>query len=157
MNRCLYTDQDGDLWTLLAQTRDAMFKAKQKELNEYKISATASSALSVIQSIGNRAIPAEISRRLFREPHSISGLLNRMEKAGLVRKTKDLDKKNLVRVELTDKGYEAYYQSMGGESIPKIVSSLSDKDCEQLRSSLQTLRDEALKVIGVEPKMLVMA
>ena len=80
-----------------------------------------------------------------------------MEKAGLVRKTKDLDKKNLVRVELTDKGYEAYYQSMGGESIPKKVSSLYDEYCEQLRSSLKKLRDEALKVIGVEPKMLVMA
>ena len=134
-----------------------MFKARQKELDQHKISATASTALSVIQSIGSRATPSEISRRLFREPHSTSGLLNRMEKAGLVTKTKDLDRKNLVRVELTDKGYEAYYQSMRQESIQKIVSSLSEKECQQLRSFLQTLRNEALKEIGVEPKMLVMA
>lgn len=155
MKSVFFTDQGGDLWALLIQTRDAMFKARQKELDQYKISAAASIALSVIQSIGSRATPAEISRRLSREPHSTSGLLNRMEKKGLIKKVKDLDRKNMVRVVITDKGYEAYYQSMRQESIHMIISSLSEEECQQLRSLLRTVRNEALKVIGVEPKMLV--
>lgn len=155
MKSVFFTDQDDDLWALLIQTRDAMFKARQKELDQYKISAAASIALSVIQSIGSRATPAEISRRLSREPHSTSGLLNRMEKKGLIKKVKDLDRKNMIRVVITDKGYEAYYQSMRQESIHMIISSLSEEECQQLRSLLRTVRNEALKVIGVEPKMLV--
>lgn len=155
MKSVFFTDQGGDLWALLIQTRDAMFKARQKELDQYKISAAASIALSVIQSIGSRATPAEISRRLSREPHSTSGLLNRMEKKGLIKKVKDLDRKNMIRVVITDKGYEAYYQSMRQESIHMIISSLSEEECQQLRSLLRTVRNEALKVIGVEPKMLV--
>lgn len=157
MKSFFFRDQEGDLWSLLTQTRDAMFKARQKELDQYKISAATSIALGVIQSIGNRATPAEISRRLFREPHSTSGLLNRMEKKGLIEKVKDLERKNMIRVVITEKGYEAYYQSMRQESIHMIISSLSEEERQQLRSFLRTVRDEALKVIGVEAKTLVLA
>lgn len=150
-------DRYYDLWALLAQTRDAIFKARQKELRRYGTSATQSAALFAIQAIGDKATPAEISRWLFREPHSVSGLLSRMEKEGLVRKTKDLDKKNLVRVELTEKGYGAYHRSMRQESIHKIMSSLSAEQCQQLTSCLQTLRDEALKELGIEPQVPALA
>ena len=50
------------------------------------------------QVIGYRVTPAEISRRLLRESHSISQILNRMENKGLVRWVKDLERKNLVRL-----------------------------------------------------------
>jgi len=149
----LSTDQNHDLWTLLAQTRDAILKVRQKELHRVSISATQTTALSAIQAIGDKATPAQISRWLFREPHSVSGLLSRMEKEGLVRKVKDLDRKNLVRVELTEIGYQAYHRSMRQESIHKIVSSLSAEQCQQLTSCLQTLRNEALKELGIEPRM----
>ena len=152
-----YYDLYYNLWVLLAQTKDAVLRARQKELHRYGISATQSAALFAIQAIGDKATPAEISRWLFREPHSVSELLSRMEKEGLVRKTKDLDRKNQVRVELTEKGYEAYDQSMKQESIHKIMSSLSEEAREQLRSCLQTLRDEALKELGVEPQMPALA
>jgi DNA-binding MarR family transcriptional regulator len=150
-------DQAGDLWMLLAQTRDVIFKARQKELGRYGTSATRSTALFAIQAIGDKATPAQISRLLFREPHSVSELLSRMEKEGLVSKTKDLDKKNLVRVELTERGAEAYYQSLKYGSIHKIMSALSEEECQQLMSCLKTLRDEALKELGVEPRVPALA
>ena len=66
-----------------------------------------------------------------------------MEKQGLVRKVKDLDRKNLVRVVLTEKGREAYYHSTKRESIHQIMSFLSEEERQQLRHCLQTLRDKA--------------
>ena len=139
------TDRDYNLWVLLNRARDAVLKARQKELQRYNISASRAAAVFVIEAIGDKARPAEISRKLFREPHTISGLLSRMEKKGLVRRLKDLDKKNLIRVVLTKKGREAYHQSTKRESIHQIMSSLSEEQQQQLASSLQTLQDAALK------------
>ena len=141
------TDQDYRLWVLLNQVRDAVLKARQKELDQYNISATQAATLLVIEAIGPKATATEISRRLFRKPHSIAGAagtLSRMEKKGLVMRLKDLDRKNLVRVVLTEKGREAYYQSTKQESIRQIMSSLSEEERRQLTSCLHTLRNKAL-------------
>ena len=52
--------------------------------------------------------PANIARWLGKKSHSVSGLIDRATKAGLVtRERGTLGHRNLVRVVLTDKGYEA--------------------------------------------------
>ena len=147
------SDKDYNLWTLLGLTRDAIQRARQKELAQYNISSRQSAVLFIVRAIGDKATPAEISRWLFRESHSISDLLSRMERQGLVRKVKDLDRKNQVRIELTQKGHEVYQQSYKRESIHRILSFLSEEQRKQLGSSLQTLRDKALEEIGVEYEM----
>ena len=127
-----------------------VFKATQKELRQYGVSPEEAAVLSVVHFLGNRVTPAEISRWLLREPHTVSGILNRMEKKRLVRKTKDSERKNRVRVTLTEKGQQAYYQSTKIDSIRKIMSSLSEEECQQLSSCLKTLRARALKELGVD-------
>jgi len=144
--------EDYRLWVLLHQTTDAVLKARGKELGQSGISFIEAGVLVTLHTIGEKATPAEIARRLFREPHSVSGLLNRMEKRGLVRKTKDLDRKNLVRVSITEKGQQAYDKSIKGESICKIISSLSEDEQQQLRSYLEKLRNKAFKELSVERK-----
>jgi len=66
-------DEDYNLWVL---------RARQKELDQFDISVIEVGVLVVIQAIGEKATPSEISRRIFREPHTVSALLNRMEKGG---------------------------------------------------------------------------
>lgn len=146
----MFNDQDYSLWVLLNQVRDVVLKARQKELDQYNISATQAATLLVIEAIGPKATATEISRRLFRKPHSIAGAdgtLSRMEKKGLVMRLKDLDRKNLVRVVLTEKGRQAYYQSTKQESIRQIMSSLSEEQRQRLTSCLETLRDKALGLL----------
>jgi len=150
MNDFILIDEDRDLWTLLTQTRDLILKAEQKEMRRYGASATRRTTLGVILALVNKAIPAKISRRLFREPHSVSGLLSRMEDEGLVRKVKDLDRKNLVRVELTEKGYHTYYQPIREESLHRIMSTISTEQRQQLVSCLQTIREGALQELGID-------
>ncbi len=145
-------DEDYNLWVLLHQTTDAALRARQKELDQFDISVIEVGVLLVIQAIGEKATPSEISRRIFREPHSVSALLNRMEKKGLVRKTQDLDRKNLVRVSITEKGQQAYDKSTRRKSIYKIISSLSEEERQQLRSCLEKLRNKAFKELTVEYK-----
>ena len=73
-----------------------------------------------------------------------------MERKGLVRKVKDLEKKNMVRVAITEKGRQAYEQAAKRESIHRILSSISDDECEHLVACLQLLRDKALEEAGIE-------
>jgi MarR family transcriptional regulator for hemolysin len=97
-------DESFNLWWLLDQTRHLLFRARQKELDGYNISVRQAAVLFVVEATGEQATPVEISRRLLRRHHTITGILSRMEKEGLVRKTKDLERKNLIRVSLTEKG-----------------------------------------------------
>jgi len=149
----VFMDEAYNLWWFLARTREILYKARQAELDRYNISARQASVMFVIQAIGNKATPAKIARLLFREPHTVSAILKNMERRGLVRKTKDLDKKNLVRVVLTDKGLEAYRKSEKRESVHKIMSALSKEKYQQLRSCLEILQEEGLAELGIERKL----
>lgn len=143
----LSVDENYKLVVLLAQAREAILKARRKELTRYNISPRQSAVLFYIRAIGEKAMPAEISRGLFREPNSISEILDRMEKKGLVRKVTDLSRKNVVRVELTEKGREACNHSDKRASIETILSTLSDEERQQLGLYLRKLRDKALQLI----------
>jgi DNA-binding MarR family transcriptional regulator len=141
-------DEVYNLWLLFIKARRAVFKAREKELSQYGITPEQAGILFVVKHIGSRATPAEISRLTIREPHTVSGLVDRLEKAGLVKKVHDLDKKNLVRVAITEKGEQAYHHSTKRESIHHAMSSLSEEERQQLRSSLQKLFDKARQGSG---------
>lgn len=130
-----------------------MFKARQKELSQYGISAMEAAALFIIQAIGNKPTPAEISRWIFREHHTVTALLSRMEKKGLITKVKDPDRKNTWRVGLTEKGQNAYRQSVKRESIHAAMSPLSQNERQQFESYLKKVRDQAFKYSLSEPAL----
>ena len=141
-------DRELSLWALLGQTRLGMLKVRRRELRQLNISPSKSIVLLSLQVIGDKATPSQISRWLFREPHSISELISKMEQDGLVRKVKDLDRKDQVRVIPTDKGREVYYEALELKSIRKIMSCLSEDEHRQLRSCLLKLRDGAVDELG---------
>ena len=122
------TDRDCELWMLLQQACDSTRRARGNELREFGISMMQAAVLFIVKSIEGPATPAEISRWLFREPHTVSGLLERMEKQGLVRRVKDLERKNMIRVEITEKGEEAYQGSRELKVIRTILSSISPEE-----------------------------
>jgi len=151
MSDSLLRDDDYNMWVLLYRTMEAIYKARQKELSQYGTSVNQAAVLFTVLAVGDKANPAEIARWLFREPHSVSELLSRMEKDGFVKKVKNFDRKNLVRITLTEKGKHAFDHSNKRESIHKIMSVLSEKKRRQLRSGLMALRDKALEELGMPP------
>jgi len=146
-------DEKFGLWILLNQVRHAIYDAVERELRQYGISPVEASVLSIVKTADKNVTPTEISRWLFRKPHSVCELLDRMEKKGLVTKVKDLPRKNLVRVAITDKGEQAYSQSLKVASIRRIVSSLNEEQHQQMISCLNILRAVALKEIGKEDEL----
>jgi DNA-binding MarR family transcriptional regulator len=107
------------LYLLIYQAQYTIHRARHNELQKIGITPEESGilfAIHYINAIGSKTTPGEISQRIFREPHSVSALINRMEKRGLVRKARDLDKKTMVRVITTEKGQQAYEQSTKREN-----------------------------------------
>ena len=146
-------DKDYALHSLLLLAARTALKAREKELNQYGLTPEQAGVLFIIHFTDNSPTPAEISRRTIREPHSVSGLISRMEKRGLVRKVKDPNRKNLVRVALTEKGLQAYHRSTGREPIHRIMSCLSEKERQQLRSLLEKILDKALEQLGIDRRL----
>jgi DNA-binding MarR family transcriptional regulator len=137
------------LFHLLRQTSDAIHKAREVELKKYKITPEQAGALVCIHSLGNKATPAELSRWLFRERNSITILLNRMHKLGLINKRADNKRKNVIRLSLTKKGYLAYQRSIEFRSFYPVIGVLSERKRTQLWSLLQIVRLKVFKELHI--------
>lgn len=142
-------DEYYGLWLLLSQTRSAVFKVRHKRLGKY-VHFNQAAALVTIWAMDGQVTPAILSRQLFLEPHSVSELIKRMEKKGLVHKSKDRQRENVVRISISDKGREFCRQAVQEGFIRRIMSALTREQREQLRSLLYVLYSEALKELGVE-------
>jgi len=145
-----YSDADHDLWVLLAHTRYAIYRSREKELQRYGVSPEQVGVLFIVQALGNKATPSEISRFILRQPHTVSALIERMAEKGFVKKVHDLDKRNLVRVSLTEKGQKVYDYSTKRGPIHRIMGVLSEEEKSQLQGLLEKLHGQARKEIGLD-------
>ena len=143
-------DIDFGIWALLNQSRDAVLRARENELSQYGITTKEADALLHIFNLDNIS-PADISRILFREHSTISALLTRMEKKGLIAKTRDKEKKNIWRISITAKGRKAHFNSLKRESLHIIMSSFSAAEKKQMFSFLKKIRANALSQLVEVP------
>jgi DNA-binding MarR family transcriptional regulator len=138
------------LWQLLARTDHVIAKARQKELRQYGLTMSDAIVLLTVLRLKEQATPANISRQLFWEPHTISVQLRSMEKKGLILRARDLGRRNLIRVEVTDKGKEAYRESARWKSTRKIMSSLSETEKIQMWDFLARMRQRAMEELELD-------
>jgi len=144
--------QDYELWVLLEQACHMAQETRERELVRLGITGVQAAVLFAIKAIGDKATPAEISRWTLRESQSTSAILDRMDKAGLIARVKDLQRKNMVRITMTEKGERAYRESMKRKSSQRLLSALSETERQELRSYLERVRNRALRVLGVAYK-----
>ena len=154
MAQQIKADKDYTLLTLLLQVADIFVKIRERELLPQNLSATSAAILFLIEAMGKDVTPARISRMLLREPHSISGILMRMEKQGLIKRAKNMERKNLIRVTLTTKGENALKQSMKKEGVKHVLSRLSEEQRRQLKQALTILKENGMKDLHLSPKAL---
>jgi MarR family transcriptional regulator, organic hydroperoxide resistance regulator len=136
------------LWVLIAQTKDAILRARELEYARYGISNERRAILTIVQKSGGRATPVDIARDLFRELHSVTEMLIRMEKDGLVTRRKGTGKSR-IEVGLTDKGLDVFNQSLHSETDAKIFTALTKKQRERLSQYLWKLRRQTLAHLGI--------
>ncbi len=146
MREFLFPDPYWQAWAVLVQTRHRLHETLKKAMEPLGVSPRQAAVLMIIEGIHNPATPAEISRWLNRERPSVSVLLERMKRKGLIEKTKDFARKNLVRVTLTEKGEETLDSLMEMKIIAQIFSAISEEELQQLMSYLTILSNRAYEL-----------
>jgi DNA-binding MarR family transcriptional regulator len=136
------------LWVLIAQTKDAVLRARERDYARYGISNERRAVLFIIQNNGGRASPVDIAHQLFRELHSVTEMLKRMENDGLIARHKGSGRSK-VEVTLTEKGLDVFDQSLHNRTDERIFSALTKKERERLASYLFKLRGAALRDLGI--------
>jgi MarR family 2-MHQ and catechol resistance regulon transcriptional repressor len=131
------------LWLLLRRVGDSLALCQDSVFSKYGLTTEQFGVLSSIKSRGPLR-PSDLSHILERTPNSISMLIDRMVKAGLVRRTRDRKDRRTVTVSLTGKGEAAVEPAIpaGWEFIHQILSSLSPDDQRSFASMLETVKCE---------------
>jgi len=142
------SDEYFALWVMIAQTKDGLLRARQRDYARFNISNERRAVLWSIQNNGGKATPVEIAHQLFRELHSVSEMLVRMEKEGLITREKTSGKSR-IEVKLTQKGLEIFDQSLYNETDRRIFSVLTKKQRERLLSYLWKIRGQVLSELGI--------
>lgn len=154
MAQPIKADKDYTLVTQIVQIADILVKVRERELLPQNLSATAASILFLVDAMGDEVTPAKITRMMIREPHSISGILNRMEEQGLVKRTKNMERKNLIRITLTAKGEKALKQAMKLNGTARVLSKLTSAQQKELKATLTALKEAGMKELRLSPKAL---
>jgi len=155
MAQQIKADKDYTLFTQLIQVADLFVKIRERELLPQNLSATAAEILFLVDAMGEGVTPAKLSRLTLREPHSTSGLLVRMEKHGLLKRTKNMDRKNLIRITLTAKGEKALKQAMKLDGTTQVIAKLTAAQQKQLKTTLSALKEAGKKDLHLSPKALL--
>jgi DNA-binding MarR family transcriptional regulator len=142
------------LWLLLHRVRDVLSLCEDSIFRKYGLTMEQLAALGSVKARGAYS-PSLLASMLETSPNGVSGLVDRMVKAGLVRRTRDRKDRRTVRVSLTSKGENALEQATpaGWEFIQKVLSSLSYKDKQALASMLETVKCEAFGYLHPEVDM----
>ena len=133
------------LTTLITQTHRAVYRAREIELLSVGLSVEAADAISQIKNLGGPST-SELSRALVRETQSISGLIYRLEKTGLIKRVR-VNKgmqKNQVSIELTKKGQEVYERIANMTVATEIGAVISEKESQTLELYLTKIKKAAL-------------
>jgi DNA-binding MarR family transcriptional regulator len=135
------------MWARLFMATKVVERAREIELSRANVSLIQAMVLHVLKIAAEPLTPTKLARMLCREPHSMSALVDRMEKQGLVRKKHDLSRKNLVRVVLTAKGEEAFQRQRSINVVSNITACLTKEERETLASCADKMRSRAIELI----------
>jgi MarR family transcriptional regulator, multiple antibiotic resistance protein MarR len=141
-------DEYQDLYFLFANARYAVFRDREKELQRYDLSPEHVQALFVAHALGEKCTPAEMARIMVRRPHSISALIDRMVKKGLIKKVRDMERKNWVRIVVTEKGEKAVQVALKRDPVSHDLGILNPEERQKFHEYLEKILDKASDHLG---------
>jgi DNA-binding MarR family transcriptional regulator len=125
-------------------------KCENKVLGKFGLTAEQHSVLLAVRYIEDPVTPTEVSRWLDRNRNSVSLIVDRMVKAGLIDRIRDLRDRRSVRLTITDKGKEALDMSMvaGWKLVQEILSQLSEEELRDLITFLEKVREASFEYLN---------
>ena len=144
----LTPDIDYQLWILLDHLRYMIFEARKRELAKYDITPEQAQILLTLGRSDSFTINQIMAYTQHRH-HSVSTLINRMEKKELVRKIKIPGKGRKLNIKITEKGYELL-RRMARDSFSRIFTCLSEDEKKVMIDHLSRLMVSSYRILGKE-------
>lgn len=135
-------DDNEKLRYLLFRLRRSLYKISEKKLTPYKITPEQAGMLQAIHLKSNCATFPDLTRLQFRELHTVSGLISRMQKRGWVKVSKAEDGKK--RIAMTEDGKKIWEKTRDVHECQEIFNELSDEERQYLISKLSMLFSKSL-------------
>lgn len=125
------------LWIRMLKLHNLVFRQARQRMVPYCTMAQFD-VLAQLSRSSNGSTPAELSRHLLVTAGNITGLVDRMQKAGLVNRSPGAKDRRTVRLHLTEKGKELARTVIPRHSqdIRDAFSSLNDAEVAELRHLL---------------------
>ena len=145
-----FENLDKGSWILLRQVYNLVSRCEDKVFSEYEVTTEQHAVLMAMKHIDGHVRPTDVARWLDRSVNSVSMIIDRMVKAGLVRRVRDRKDRRTVFLTTTSKAEKVYVLATvaGWGLTQEILSPLSDKDKRTLIKLLETLRDKSYDYLG---------
>jgi DNA-binding MarR family transcriptional regulator len=145
-----FKNVDKGAWVLLRQVPNLVSRCEDQVFSKYGLTTERHAVLMAIRHIDDPVRPTDVARWLDLSVNSVSMIIDRMVKAGLVKRVRDRKDRRTVFLSSTSKAEKAYVLAsvVGWELIQEILAPLSDKDKRVLIKLLETLRDKTYDYLG---------
>jgi DNA-binding MarR family transcriptional regulator len=145
-----FENPDKGTWILLRQVHNLVLRCEDQVFYKHGLTTEQHAVLMAVKHINGPVRITDIARWLDRSVNSVSMIIDRMVKAGLVRRARDRKDRRTVFVTMTSQAEKAYVLASvaGWELIQEILSPLSDEDKLTLIRLLETLRDKTYDYLG---------
>ncbi len=144
-------DREINLYILLDQVDSIVTNAVELELKHLRVSQPQVRILTMLSRENKPVTLEDLANWTLKEFNSVSTLINRMEKKGLVKKKKkDGDLKTYVI--LAEKGSNLYHHKVTERSIHLIFDRLSKEEMKQFEDLLLKVRDITRDLLGFNYK-----
>jgi len=125
-------------------THDTIRRREDELFGQHGLTTEQYSILAAIKHLDEPVRITDIAHRVTRSTNSISMIVDRMVKAGLVKRTRDRKDRRTVFVTMTSKAETLFEPATlaGQEFIQKILSKVSHEDTQTLTRLFETLQNE---------------
>jgi DNA-binding MarR family transcriptional regulator len=116
------------------------------ELKRHRVTLIRFNIMSALFKNGGEMTPSEIAEAVFREKNTITAVINKLEREGVVRREPSTNDRRSVKVVITEKGWkEANRLSPIAQELSREALSCLDKQkVEELVETMRTLRENLL-------------
>lgn len=133
-------------WRALYEASNAIFRAAELALVPHRLSLPQLLTLAALDAAGKALTIGELARALVKESQTMTGIVDRLESAGFVKRVFDRLDRRKTWIRLTDQGQEKLKATMPtfSQVIAAIFYSLPDEQLDSLLVVSQRLAEHAL-------------
>lgn len=146
-----------DVWVTFHRTYDSISKCKDNIFTEFSLPYQQFMVLNaIIEHISDPVSPTSIAEWFDRNPNSITLIIDRMEKDGLVKRVIDKKDRRRLKIIVTPRGKEKHEQALKAahELAKEIFASLSPEELTSFYMTLMKVREATFKYRNIQDKTI---